>query len=223
MLARLPTKSLYKNLAQSLICPRKIATVGEYIINSLKDKEISHCYGYRNNPYTPFYKYIKEDENFELILEKYEPNSAYKALAYAKNTCNYGVVVNSCIENINNISVPLQIAKLEKRPILVLSFFEDDIKTNLLKLNIKNFCKESITVKTNNNFPKVMEELLSYGYIFPSAPVHLNIANNILDLPISYTNNENIPKILSSGHESHSDKAFSRDISKMYKKSLLKK
>jgi thiamine pyrophosphate-dependent acetolactate synthase large subunit-like protein len=164
-------------------------TIGNYIITSLLDKNIEVAFGYNKlGPYSPIYKYVKENEDFNIVFEKYEKNCGFNALKYSANTNNMGVIVSTSTIGFGNLMTPIGIAKLEKRPLLLLSFFnpENELKVRPFPSSTKHYIKESITLKTAKNFSADMEALLSYGYEFPAGPVHLNVSNNIIDSPIEF-------------------------------------
>ena len=204
-LRSLITNSKFKNVL------RHKTTIGQYIIESLVDKDINIGFAYKYGSYSPIYKAAKEHEYFDIVFEEYEQNSAYRALTYSKNN-NMSVVVSTATCGLNNIITPLEIAKIEKRPLLLLSFFdaEDELKSSLFSDNSKSFIKESLTIKNSDNFPDEMECLLSYGYTFPAGPIHLNVANEILDTPIG------VSVVGKLNKNAHPDIIFFRDLYKMH-------
>jgi len=163
-------------------------TIGNYIIESLLDKNIEVAFGYNKvGPYSPIYQYADKHEDFNIVFDNYEKNSGFRALNYSANTNNMGVIVSASTIGFNNIMTPIGIAQSEKRPILLLSFFEptNELKISPFPSRSKHYIKESITLKTSKDFVVNMEALISYGYEFPAGPVHLNVSNNILNDPVS--------------------------------------
>ena len=161
-------------------------TIGQYILKSLVDKNIHVGFGHKYGYYSPIYKNIHQNDEFDLISEEHEQNSGYKALSYAKNTNNMGVIISTSTIGFRNIMKPIEFAKNNKQPLLLLSFFDsnDELKSSPFSGKSKSFIKESVTIKKPDYFPAEMESILSYGYEFPAGPVHFNVSNQILDLPI---------------------------------------
>ena len=211
MLCGIKTRSLVTNPMMRVLSRNKI-TVGEYIVESLVDKEINLGFGYKYGLYSPFYKATNEHEYFDVVFEENELTSGYRALTYSKNTNNMGVIVSTATSGFTNLMEPIQKSMIEKRSLLLLSFFdaEDELKSSPFPGNSKSFIKESLTIKNSNNFTNEMECLLMYGYTFPAGPVHLNVANEILDTPIGVSVVGKINKDL------HPDIIFSRDLCKMH-------
>jgi thiamine pyrophosphate-dependent acetolactate synthase large subunit-like protein len=155
----------------------------------LVDKNIEVAFGYNKlGPYSPIYKYAKKHEDFNIVFEKYEKNCGYRALKYAANTNNMGVIISASTIGFTNIMTPIGAAHLAKRPLLLLSFFdpERELKISPFPQHTKHYIKESITLKNTKNFSADMESLISYGYEFPAGPVHLNVSNKILDEPLEF-------------------------------------
>ena len=62
-------------------------TIGNYIIESLLDKNIKVAFGYNKvGPYSPIYQYADCYEDFNIVFEKYEKNCGFRALKYGVNT-----------------------------------------------------------------------------------------------------------------------------------------
>ena len=174
------------------ISQRKI-NIGQYIIKSLVDKDINVAFGHKSGCYSPIYKATNQHEYFDVVFEEYEKNSGYRALSYSKNNNNMGVIISTATSGFANIMAPIERAKKEKRSLLLLSFFdsEDELKSSPFSAKSKSFIKESVTIKKPDNFPDEMESLVFYGYTFPAGPVHLNVANEILGLPVGTTTKDN--------------------------------
>jgi thiamine pyrophosphate-dependent acetolactate synthase large subunit-like protein len=180
---RLSSLKQISNLAHNIRKP----TIGNYIIESLVDKNINIVFGYNKmGPYSPFYKYEKEYEQFDIVFEKYEETCGYRALTYSKTTNNMGVMISTSTTGFGNLMSYIKAANKKKMPILLLSFFdpENELKSSPFPGDTKSYIKESLTIKTPANFSTDMEDLLSYSYTFPAGPVHLNVSNKILDEPI---------------------------------------
>ena len=191
MLCGVRTNSLKRlsNYVTQGVGQRSKPTIGNYIIESLMNKNIEVAFGYNAlGPYSPIYKYAEEHKEFNIIFEKYEKNCGFKALKYSANTNNMGVIVSTSTIGFGNIMTPIGVAKLDKRPLLLLSFFDPDneLKISPFPPRSNHFVKESITLKMPKNFSADMEALISYGYEFPAGPVHLNVSNSILDTPIDF-------------------------------------
>jgi len=188
MLCGVRTNSLKPLSNYAMQCSQMfIPTIGNYIIESLLNKNIEVAFGYNKlGPYTPIYEYANNHDNFNIVFEKYEKNSVLSALKYNINTNNMGVIVSASTIGFGNIITPIGIAKLKRCPLLLLSFFESaqELKVSSFPPDTKHYIKESITLKTSKNFIPNMESLISYGYEFPAGPVHLNISNSILNDPI---------------------------------------
>ena len=162
-------------------------TIGNYIIESLLDKNIAVAFGYNKvGPYSPIYQYADKHEDFNIVFENYEKNSGLSALKYSANTNNMGVIVSASTIGFSTIMTAIGIAHSEKRPLLLLSFFDPtrELKVSPFPPRSEHYIKESITLKTSKNFVANMEALISYGYEFPAGPVHLNVSNSILNDPI---------------------------------------
>ena len=191
MLCGIRTNSLNRisNHVRYSIKNKSPPTIGSYIVESLVNKNIEVGFGYNKmGPYSPIYKYAQEHEDFNIVFEKYEKNSGYRALKYSMNTNNMGVVISTSTIGFGNIMSPIGAAQLKKQPLLLLSFFDPDneLKISPFPDRTKHYIKESITIKTTKHFSIDMEQLISYGYEFPAGPVHLNVSNKILDLPIVF-------------------------------------
>lgn len=186
MICGLKVRNLTK--LANLVTPRK-PTIGNYIIESLLDKNINTVFGhYKFGPYSPFYKYEKEYEDFDIVFDNYVHNCGYNALTYSKINNNMGVIVSTSTTGLGNLIPYIKTANQEMRPILLLSFFDPDseLKISPFPGTTKSFIKESLTIKVPENFSTDMEDLLSYSFIFPAGPVHLNVSNKILDEPINF-------------------------------------
>jgi len=191
MLCGVRTNSLKRlsNYVRQRVDSKSIPTIGNYIIESLVNKNINIAFGYNQlGPYSPIYKYAKEYEDFNIVFEDYEKKCGYQALKYGTNTNNMGVIISTSTIGFSNIMTPIGVAQLEKRPLLLLSFFnqENELKISPFPSQTKHYIKESITLKTANNFSIDMESLISHGYEFPAGPVHLNVSNSILDCPVNF-------------------------------------
>jgi thiamine pyrophosphate-dependent acetolactate synthase large subunit-like protein len=211
MLCGIKARSLVTNPMMRVLSRNKI-TVGEYIVESLVDKEINIAFGHKYGCYSPFYKATNEHEYFDVVFEENELTSGYRALTYSKNTNNMGVIVSTATSGFANLMEPIQKSMIEKRSLLLLSFFdaEDELKSSPFSGKSKSFIKESLTIKNSDNFTNEMECLVMYGYTFPAGPVHLNVANEILDTPIGASVVGKINKDL------HPDIIFSKNLCKMH-------
>ena len=172
-------------------------TIGNYLITSLVDRRIEVAFGYNKlGPYSPIYKYVKEHDDFNIVFEKYEKNCGFRALKYSANTNNMGVIFSTSTIGFGNIMTPIGIAKFEKRPLLLLSFFNpnNELKISPFPPRSDHYIKESITLKTTKNFLPEVEALISYGYEFPAGPVHLNVSNSILDDPLESPGSKGLVK-----------------------------
>lgn len=167
-------------------------TIGNYIIESLMDKNIKTVFGYNKlGPYSPFYKYEKEYEQFDIVFENYEESCGYRALTYSKLNNNMGVIISTSTTGFGNLMSYITAANNKKMPILLLSFFnpENELKSSPFPGDTRSYIKESLTIKTPKNFSTDMEYLLSYSFTFPAGPVHLNVSNKILDKPVDFNPN----------------------------------
>ena len=72
------------------------------------------------------------------------------------------------------------------RPLLFLSLFnnKNEFTASGFPEIMKSFIKESIYIKTTQNFSNDIENLLSYSFIYPAWPIHVNISNEIIDKEI---------------------------------------
>ena len=195
--------------------------IGEYIIQSLVDKNINTGFGYKTGPYSPIYEYANNHTNFDIVFEEYEQNSAHKAITYS-SVNNLGVIFSTSPNGLDNIMVPIRLRHKVPYPLLLLSFFESDAELNYSQFisNTKSLLKESITINTPEDFSSIMEETISYGHTFPPGHIHLNIANNILDKSINLVvekkskkqiNKDSlVQKYLGCGAESHSSIPFTK-------------
>ena len=111
-------------------------------------------------------------------------NSGYQALTYSKLNNNLGVIINNSSYDLGNIYKPIKIAKVTMNPILILSCFnsKQELSESAFPEIIKSIIKKTVTIeKVNKNITMNVESLLQHSYADPAGPVHLNIANNILN------------------------------------------
>jgi len=162
-------------------------TFGQYIIESLIDKNVNTIFTHKNNGiYSPIYDLIENHEDFDIIFNDRQDIAGYNALDYSYSANTLGVVINTSPYGHHGLYKPLQKAKLEMRPLLILSLFNNKNELTISGFPgiMKSFIKESMYIKTTENFSSDIESLLSYSFIYPAGPVHLNISNEILDKEI---------------------------------------
>jgi thiamine pyrophosphate-dependent acetolactate synthase large subunit-like protein len=168
----------------------KKMNVGQYIVSSLIDKDIKIAFGYNKlRQYSPIFNIINKDENFNIVFDEDEKISAKTALSYVMNNSKIGVIISTSRYGFCNISETLKFATKHRYPMLLLSFFDygSELKINQFPGGAtKMFVKESTTIKTVNQFPRIFEEALSYSNTFPAGPIHLNLANHILHENIDF-------------------------------------
>lgn len=159
-------------------------TIGQYIIESLINKNIKVAFGRKNNINLPIYKIAEKHTEFNIILNEYKENSAYQALTYSRLNNNLGVIINNSSVCLNDIYKPIKIAKTIMSPMLIISCFnaKHELSDSAFPEIIKSIIKKTITIETvNKNIFMDFESLLQYSYAEPAGPVHLNIANNIVN------------------------------------------
>ena len=162
-------------------------TVGQYFIESLIDKNVNTIFTNKDNQiYSPIFNLIENHEDFDIIFNDREDIAAYNALNYSYSANTLGVVINTSPYGHHNLYKPLQKAKLEMRPLLFLSLFnnKNEFTASGFPEIMKSFIKESIYIKTTQNFSNDIENLLSYSFIYPAGPIHVNISNEIIDKEI---------------------------------------
>jgi len=192
MIAGVKINTLIRNqrFVNSVISHIKKPTIGQYIIESLIDKNVNIAFAPKNGQqYSPIFDVAEKNENFDIVFDEYEKNTAYRALTYSKLNNNIGVVINTSVNGFDNINDPIQVAKKNMNPILLLSFFDcnDEQNNSSNSVSLKSIIKESLTLKVAENFSIDMEEILSYAYTFPAGPVHLNISNELLNKTIDFS------------------------------------
>jgi thiamine pyrophosphate-dependent acetolactate synthase large subunit-like protein len=201
-------------------------TVGNYIIKSLVDKNVNIAFGYKKamNRYTSFFKTADEHENFDIIFENYEETAGYNAVTYSKINSKLGVVIDNSSYGFGHIFKPIEKAKHNMYPVLLLSFFDEnhELKVSSFPGEMRRFIKQSVTIKSPDNFPAEMEGLLSYCFEHPAGPVHLNVSNQVLDKPLNFgikEQNDN-PTLLQYLEKQYSERQseveFSQNVCKMH-------
>ena len=196
MIAGVKINTLIRNqrFVNSVISHIKKPTIGQYIIESLIDKNVNIAFAPKNGQqYSPIFDIAEKNENFDIVFDEYEKNTTYRALTYSKLNNNIGVIINTSVNGFDNIKEPIQVAKKNMNPILLLSFFDcnDEQNNSSNSVSLKSIIKESLTLKVAENFSIDMEEILSYAYTFPAGPVHLNVSNKLLNKTIDFTVKKN--------------------------------
>ena len=186
--------------------------IGEYIIQSLVDKNINVGFGYKIGPHSPIYDYAKNHDNFDIVFEEYEQNSTHKAITYS-SVNNFGVIFSTSSTGFDNIMMPIRLRHKVPYPLLLLSFFDPatELKHSPFIGNTKSLLKESKNINIADNFQDVMEDTLSYAQIFPPGHVHLNISNNILNDPIDLT----VKKLLKEPKKVNKDCSDDENLSEL--------
>ena len=158
-------------------------TVGEYIIERLINKNITVGFGYRRDDYNPIMKVINENDAFELVSNDWEEASGYCAISYAKYTGNIGLIIRSSNSEYANMCRPLNDARHNNIPLLLMSFYDQESEFNRLTSPrpTMNSVKEHYTTTRSEKFPNLMEYMMMVTEHPQKGPVHLNICNNIIN------------------------------------------
>lgn len=184
MLCGVPVRQLnYLNHTQSF---QKI-TVGQYILKSLIYKDVNRAFGHKNDMNSQIFKITEKHNEFNLILNNHEQLAGYSALTYSRLTNNLGVIINNSPYHLSKIYEPIRVAKINKHPLLIISCYDNkhDLSDSAFPELIKSITKRTITIdKINKNISRDFEGLLQYSFGDPAGPVHLNIANSILNKPL---------------------------------------
>ena len=184
MLCGVPTKLLRNvNYTNSVQKP----TIGRYIIESLINKNVNIAFCYKNNIKSPIFNVAKNHSHFNIVFDKYKKNSGYQALTYSKLNNNLGVIINTSSYDLAHIYDPIKIAKTVMSTMLIISCFntKHELSDSAFPEIMKCIIKKTTTIETvNKNIVMNIENLLQYSYAEPAGPVHLNIANSILNKPI---------------------------------------
>jgi thiamine pyrophosphate-dependent acetolactate synthase large subunit-like protein len=176
-------KKLLRTINHTNYIPKK-PTIGQYIIESLIDKNVNIAFGHKNNINLPISKIAERHDQFNIVFDEYKQNSGYQALTYSKLNNNLGVIINNSSYDLGSIYKSIKIAKINMNPILILSCFntKHELSESGFSEIMKSITKRTITIETvNKNILMDFESLLQRSYADPAGPVHLNIANNILN------------------------------------------
>ena len=181
-----------KRLLTNQINKIKNPTLGHYIIETIRDKNVNTVFTHSDNgTYSPLYKLVNKCDDIDIVFNNYEYIAGYNAIEYSKSANTLGVVINTSSYGFVNLYKPLRKAKFNMHPILMLSLYDskNELTTSGFPGEMKSFIKESITIKNTKNFSTYVEDLLDYSFTYPAGPVHLRISNELLKEELDF----NIP------------------------------
>ena len=169
-------------------------TVADYIIERLKDKNISKVFGYNGGAILPFFDKIYKHDNFDVIINRHEQSSGHCAQGYSKVSNNIGVLITTSGPGLTNVITPLQDAYSDATPLLCISgqvnskTLGTDAFQECNAIEITKSCvKDNAQITSTKNFIKKFEDLINLAERPRKGPVHLDICKDIFTEYIDLT------------------------------------
>lgn len=157
----------------------KILTPNEYLVKRFNYEGIST--GFNSNKYktySPFYKFIKDCETFNIHNIETEYLIPYAAKNYYNITKKTGIMFNTSIHGYNKLIPGILDANINSIPLLLISFYNSNEE---LKISQPEIFKEHYRLTKYEHLPNILEHMLNFSNLHRKGVTHLQIENSILN------------------------------------------
>ncbi|MBQ3404710.1 MAG: biosynthetic-type acetolactate synthase large subunit [Oscillospiraceae bacterium] len=174
-------------------------TGAQALIQSLKNENVTHMFGYAGATICPAYDALKNTDGIGYTLVRVEQNAGHMASGYARVSGKVGVAMVTSGPGATNLITGIATAYLDSIPLVCIT---GQVPSNLLGHDIfqevditgavEPFIKHSYLLKDARDIPRVVKEAFYIASTGRPGPVLIDIPKDVQDAEIDYDYPESV-------------------------------